>query len=291
MEVDFKINGSIPQDDAKLLRSVSTGPLGREISDLTIYKEVIDNGSYGKDVQWFFQATAGNDFTGREKLPLIPASAFEIACLKKGVWDAEKAVEYFYPMLNKEQISGKEKDMDDIVINDENQSLRVYDLNPYGRDNDPRSPTFDERVLIGKIENMSTGEYSQVKVPISDYDFLAITNVMSVREAAEKYLGSDLKLPCHYEQFHLPEGIEADKTYILSQGSGKRPKVYAHLNGDVADAEISYKDYQALSSGLATKNQIVAKYLGSDIKAMADYSNHMKSNNVLQESKSVSLKL
>ena len=78
-------------------------------------------------------------------------------------------------------------------------------------------------------------------------------------------------LPSHYQQFRLPEGVEASAVRIAKDRSDNKWKVSADLgeHGRTDKKEISFDDGFALfKTKTASREQIAAKYLGEDIKTM-----------------------
>lgn len=273
MEVDFTIPGNIPKNE-NIRRLVSCESLlGKPIGDVTVFRE-----GKGINTNWYVKASVvTGEFPvspvypkGRiEKfdLPAIPISVFERENLKNGLVDVKKAIEIYYPELLREPVPRNiNRYEDNIVVDSNGNALKVVEFNPYDKDTNPRSTTYDERVLSAIVQNLDSGEISEVKARISEYEAKVINSSMTVREATEIYLGDQLRLPAHYQRFHLPDGIPTERIHV---GGGYKRDIEFGMNGYVSSRmPLTMTDQKALSSGLATKEQIAAKYLGREILAM-----------------------
>ena len=95
--------------------------------------------------------------------------------------------------------------------------------------------------------------------------------VMTPGQLVEKNFGERLHLPSHYEQFRLPEGVDASGVRIAKDRADGKWKVSMDLgeHGRTDKKEISFDDgYSLFKTKTASREQIAAKYLGDDIKAM-----------------------
>ena len=95
--------------------------------------------------------------------------------------------------------------------------------------------------------------------------------VMTPGQLVEKNFGERLHLPSHYEQFRLPEGVDASGVRIAKDRADGKWKVSMDLgeHGRTDKKEISFDDgYSLFKTKTASREQIAAKYLGEDVRAM-----------------------
>ena len=90
-------------------------------------------------------------------------------------------------------------------------------------------------------------------------------------QLVERNFGERLHLSSHYAQFKLPEGVEASGVRVAKDRADGKWKVSMNLgeHGRTDKKEISFDDgYALFKTKTATREQIAAKYLNTEITAM-----------------------
>ncbi len=95
--------------------------------------------------------------------------------------------------------------------------------------------------------------------------------VMTPAQLVEKNFGERLHLPSHYQQFRLPEGVDAKGVHVAKDRQDGKWKVSVDLGerGSTEKKPISFDDGYALyKAKSATREQIAAKYLGNELNTL-----------------------
>ncbi len=90
-------------------------------------------------------------------------------------------------------------------------------------------------------------------------------------QLVERNFGERLHLSSHYAQFKLPEGVDASGVRVAKDRADGKWKVSTNLgeHGRTDKKEISFDDgYALFKTKTATREQIAAKYLNTEITAM-----------------------
>lgn len=111
--------------------------------------------------------------------------------------------------------------------------------------------------------------------------------VATPAQLVEKNFGERLHLKSAYEKYKLPEGVDVDGIRVAKDRADNKWKVSADLGdrGRTAKHEISFDDgYSLFRAKTATREQIAAKYLNTEIKGLL-------AGNAAKVEKSVSMKM
>lgn len=95
--------------------------------------------------------------------------------------------------------------------------------------------------------------------------------VVTASQLVEKNFGERLHLKSAYEQYHMPEGVSADGVRVAKERADNKWKVSVDMGekGHTSKHEISFDDgYALFKTKTATREQIAAKYLSTEIKGM-----------------------
>jgi len=98
--------------------------------------------------------------------------------------------------------------------------------------------------------------------------------VTTPKQLVVKNFGDRLGMKEHYEQFQLPEGtnLVAKDILIKKNQVTNRYELSVEMEGkgEIPAKELSYADRQSYFNKVATKEQLAAKYLGNEIKALSN---------------------
>ena len=95
--------------------------------------------------------------------------------------------------------------------------------------------------------------------------------VVSPTQLVEKNFGERLHLQSAYEKYQLPEGVDPKGVRVAKDHSDNKWKVSMDLGdkGKTSKHEISFDDgYSLFKAKTATREQIAAKYLNTEITGM-----------------------
>lgn len=131
---------------------------------------------------------------------------------------------------------------------------------------DPTKESYGKLMFCTKI-----GDKNMVSLAGPDDLNAYFDRVKTPTQIIEKLFGERLNLASHYANFQLPNGVNGDNIRIFAdKDDPKKTIVSVNINGVGKKAKpISNSDsYSYYRVKTATKEQIAAKYLGSDIEKM-----------------------
>lgn len=208
---------------------------------------------------WFFTAKINGEQLKPQKMD--PA---DLAAYQKKEMTVPQLMERYYPTKLMEKVPEVAYTTPNVIVG-AGSNMTVDKFNVY-KEKDEQRPDFGRYKFYAEVggEKMST-------VP-SRQDLNAyFDRVMTPGQLVEKNFGERLHLPSHYQQFKLPEGVEASGVRIAKDRADNKWKVSMDLgeHGRTEKKEISFDDgYSLFKTKTASREQIAAKYLGDDIKAM-----------------------
>ncbi len=209
---------------------------------------------------WYFTAKINGEQLKPQKMD--PA---DLAAYQKKEMTVPQLMERYYPTKLMQRVPDVAFQVANVVSGPEQRPLTVDKFNVY-KEKDEQRPDFGRYKFYAEVygQKMSTVASRQ---DLNAY----FDRVQTPGQLVEKNFGERLHLPSHYQQFRLPEGVEASVVRIAKDRSDNKWKVSADLgeHGRTDKKEISFDDGFALfKTKTATREQIAAKYLGEDIKTM-----------------------
>lgn len=208
---------------------------------------------------WYFTAKLNGEQLKPQKMD--PA---DLAAYQKKEMTVPQLMERYYPTKLMEKVPEAAYKVPNVIAA-AGGNLTVDKFNVY-KEKDEQRADFGRYKFYAEVDGqkMST-------VP-SRQDLNAyFDRVMTPGQLVEKNFGERLHLPSHYEQFRLPEGVDASGVRIAKDRADGKWKVSMDLgeHGRTDKKEISFDDgYSLFKTKTASREQIAAKYLGEDVRAM-----------------------
>ena len=208
---------------------------------------------------WYFTAKLNGEQLKPQKMD--PA---DLAAYQKKEMTVPQLMERYYPTKLMEKVPEAAYKVPNVIAA-AGGNLTVDKFNVY-KEKDEQRADFGRYKFYAEV-----GDQKMSTVP-SRQDLNAyFDRVMTPGQLVEKNFGERLHLPSHYEQFRLPEGVDASGVRIAKDRADGKWKVSMDLgeHGRTDKKEISFDDgYSLFKTKTASREQIAAKYLGDDIKAM-----------------------
>ena len=224
---------------------------GDNVSNLHVFKS--DRGD-----DWFITARI-ND------VPLKPqvCSPEDCEAIMNKTAKAEELMQKYYPTKVMRRLSTEELKLP-ATFHDNGKEFSINKFNVYKEKN-------EENIHYGKYKLYADidGKKMSVVAPpqlLNEY----FDRVKTPAQMVAQVFGEQLGLKSHYEQFLLPEGVKANDIRIQKNKETNRYEISVDVSGlKSCPKEISYSDRQAFfSTKIASKEQLAAKYLGSEILQM-----------------------
>lgn len=209
---------------------------------------------------WYFTAKINGEQLKPQKM-----DSADLAAYQKKEMTVPQLMERYYPTKLMQPVPDVAFQVANVVSGPEQRPLTVDKFNVYKEKDEQRSD-------FGRYKFYAEVDGQKMSTVASRQDLNAyFDRVKTPGELVEKNFGERLHLPSHYQQFRLPKGVEASAVRIAKDRSDNKWKVSADLgeHGRTDKKEISFDDGFALfKTKTASREQIAAKYLGEDIKAM-----------------------
>ena len=209
---------------------------------------------------WYFTAKINGEQLKPQKMD--PA---DLAAYQKKEMTVPQLMERYYPTKLMQRVPDVAFQVANVVSGPEQRPLTVDKFNVY-KEKDEQRPDFGRYKFYAEVDGQKMSTVASRQDLNAYFD-----RVQTPGQLVEKNFGERLHLPSHYQQFRLPEGVEASVVRIAKDRSDNKWKVSADLgeHGRTDKKEISFDDGFALfKTKTATREQIAAKYLGEDIKTM-----------------------
>lgn len=209
---------------------------------------------------WYFTAKINGEQLKPQKMD--PA---DLAAYQKKEMTVPQLMERYYPTKLMQRVPDMAFQVANVVSGPEQRPLTVDKFNVY-KEKDEQRPDFGRYKFYAEVDGQKMSTVASRQDLNAYFD-----RVQTPGQLVEKNFGERLHLPSHYQQFRLPEGVEASVVRIAKDRSDNKWKVSADLgeHGRTDKKEISFDDGFALfKTKTATREQIAAKYLGEDIKTM-----------------------
>ncbi len=209
---------------------------------------------------WYFTAKINGEQLKPQKMD--PA---DLAAYQKKEMTVPQLMERYYPTKLMQRVPDVAFQVANVVSGPEQRPLTVDKFNVY-KEKDEQRPDFGRYKFYAEVDGQKMSTVASRQDLNAYFD-----RVQTPGQLVEKNFGERLHLPSHYQQFRLPEGVEASVVRIAKDRSDNKWKVSADLgeHGRTDKKEISFDDGFALfKTKTATREQIAARYLGEDIKTM-----------------------
>lgn len=209
---------------------------------------------------WYFTAKINGEQLKPQKMD--PA---DLAAYQKKEMTVPQLMERYYPTKLMQRAPDVAFQVANVVPGPDQRPLSVDKFNVYKEKAEQR-PDFGRYKFYAEVDGQKMSTVASRQDLNAYFD-----HVQTPGQLVEKNFGERLHLPSHYQQFRLPEGVEASAVRIAKDRSDNKWKVSADLgeHGRTDKKEISFDDGFALfKTKTATREQIAAKYLGEDIRTM-----------------------
>lgn len=209
---------------------------------------------------WYFTAKINDEQLKPQKMD--PA---DLAAYQKKEMTVPQLMERYYLTKLMQRVPDVAFQVANVVPGPDQRPLSVDKFNVY-KEKDEQRPDFGRYKFYAEVDGQKMSTVASRQDLNAYFD-----RVQTPGQLVEKNFGERLHLPSHYQQFQLPEGVEASAVRIAKDRSDNKWKVSADLgeHGRTDKKEISFDDGFALfKTKTATREQIAAKYLGEDIRTM-----------------------
>ena len=205
---------------------------------------------------WYFTAK----LDGKQLRPM-KMHADDVAAYQKKESSIEQLMKTYYPSKMEPKVS-KEQYLADNKLSDG----RVIDkMNVYKEKDETKqdSGKYKLYAVVGDQKMSTTLSFKDLN---SFFD-----RVTTPAQLVEKNFGEKLHLASAYEKYKLPEGAKPENIRIAKDKQTDKWMISADLgaNGKTEKKPLSYDDvYSFFTAKTASREQLGAKYLASDIKSL-----------------------
>lgn len=209
--------------------------------------------------EWYFTAK----MDGKQLKPQRMDAA-DFAAYQKKEMTVPQLIERYYPTKLMPKVSEESFKMPKSIAGPEG-NISVEKFNVY-KEKD------EQRADYGKYKFYAQIGDSKMSAVASRQDLNAyFDRVMTPAQLVEKNFGERLHLKSAYEKYQLPEGIDPKGVRVAKDRGDKKWKVSVDMGdkGRTTKHEISFDDgYSLFKAKTATREQIAAKYLNTEISGM-----------------------
>ena len=215
----------------------------------------------GKDnpQDWYFTAKIDGQQLKPQKM-----DAADLAAYQKKELTVPQLMERYYPIKLKPKVSEDTyrfpRQMEGAEGSVAIEKFKVY------KEKDEQRPDFGRYKFYAQVGD------ARMSAVASRQDLNAyFDRVMTPNQLIEKNFGERLHLKSAYEKYRLPEGVDPKGIRVAKDHTDNKWKVYVDMGdkGKTAKHEISFDDgYSLFKTKTATREQIAAKYLNTEITGM-----------------------
>ncbi|MCS3336711.1 DNA mismatch repair protein MutS [Bacteroides xylanisolvens] len=209
--------------------------------------------------EWYFTAK----MDGKQLKPQR-MDATDLAAYQKKEMTVPQLMERYYPTKLMPKVSEESFKMPRSIAGPEG-NISVEKFNVY-KEKD------EQRADYGKYKFYAQIGDSKMSAVASRQDLNAyFDRVMTPTQLVEKNFGERLHLKSAYEKYQLPEGIDPKGVRVAKDRGDNKWKVSVDMGdkGRTTKHEISFDDgYSLFKAKTATREQIAAKYLNTEISGM-----------------------
>ena len=208
---------------------------------------------------WYFTAKINGEQLKPKKMD--PA---DLAAYQKKEMTVPQLMERYYPTKLMEKVPEVAYKTPNVIAGPES-NLTVDKFNVY-KEKDEQRPDFGKYKFYAEVGGQKMSTVAPREELNAYFD-----RVRTPGQLVERNFGERLHLSSHYTQFKLPEGVEASGVRVAKDRADGKWKVSMDLgeHGRTEKKEISFDDgYALFKTKTATREQIAAKYLNTEITAM-----------------------
>ena len=235
----------------------------REPQMVTAAGEKVTNGhayqSKANPEEWYFTAKMDGVQLKPQRM-----DAADLAAYQKKEMTVPQLMERYYPTKLMPKVSEEAFKMPKSIAGPEG-NISVEKFNVY-KEKD------EQRADYGKYKFYAQIGDSKMSAVASRQDLNAyFDRVMTPAQLVEKNFGERLHLKSAYEKYQLPEGIDPKGVRVAKDRGDNKWKVSVDMGdkGRTTKHEISFDDgYSLFKAKTATREQIAAKYLNTEISGM-----------------------
>ena len=208
---------------------------------------------------WYFTAKINGEQLKPQKMD--PA---DLVAYQKKEMTVPQLMERYYPTKLMEKVPEVAYKTPNVIPGPES-NLTVDKFNVY-KEKDEQRPDFGKYKFYAEVGGQKMSTVAPREELNAYFD-----RVRTPGQLVERNFGERLHLSSHYTQFKLPEGVEASGVRVAKDRADGKWKVSMDLgeHGRTEKKEISFDDgYALFKTKTATREQIAAKYLNTEITAM-----------------------
>ena len=213
---------------------------------------------------WYFTAKINGEQLKPQKMD--PA---DLADYQKKEMTMPQLMERYYPTKLMEKVPEVAYKTPNVIAGPES-NLTVDKFNVY-KEKDEQRPDFGKYKFYAEVGGQKMSTVAPREELNAYFD-----RVRTPGQLVERNFGERLHLSSHYAQFKLPEGVDASGVRVAKDRADGKWKVSTNLgeHGRTDKKEISFDDgYALFKTKTATREQIAAKYLNTEITAMLNAHN------------------
>ena len=235
----------------------------REPQMVTANGEKVTHGHayQGKDnpADWYFTAKLDGKQLKPQKM-----SAEDLAAYQNKELTVPQLMERYYPTKIMPKVPEEAFKLPKQIAGPEG-SVSLDKFNVY-KEKDEQRPDYGKYKFYAQVGD------AKMSAVASRQDLNAyFDRVMTPTQLVEKNFGERLHLKSAYEKYQLPEGVDAKAVRVAKDKEDSKWKVSVDMGdkGRTSKHEISFDDgYSLFKAKTATREQIAAKYLNTEIKGM-----------------------
>ncbi len=208
---------------------------------------------------WYFTAKINGEQLKPQKMD--PA---DLAAYQKKEMTVPQLMERYYPTKLMEKVPEVAYKTPNVIAGPES-NLTIDKFNVY-KEKDEQRPDFGKYKFYAEVGGQKMSTVAPREELNAYFD-----RVRTPGQLVERNFGERLHLSSHYAQFKLPEGVEASCVRVAKDRADGKWKVSMDFgeHGRTDKKEISFDDgYALFKTKTATREQIAAKYLNTEITAM-----------------------
>lgn len=209
--------------------------------------------------EWYFTAK----MDGKQLKPQRMDAA-DLAAYQKKEMTVPQLMERYYPTKLMPKISEESFKLPKAITGPEG-NITVDKFNVY-KEKDEQRPDYGKYKFYAQIGDVKMSAVASRQDLNAYFDRVATPS-----QLVEKNFGERLHLKTAYEKYQLPEGVESKDVRVAKDRIDNKWKVSVNLGdkGQTSKHEISFDDgYSLFKTKTATREQIAAKYLTSEITSM-----------------------
>ena len=232
----------------------------REPQMVTVNGEKVSHGhvfqSNKNPETWYFTAK----IDGKQLRPMI-MSAEDLETYRKKESSIEQLMKTYYPTKLEKKVSPEEYKADNKLSDG-----RVIDKMNVYKENNEQSPDFGKYKLYAVVGDQKMSTVMSFRDLNAYFD-----RVTTPAQLVEKNFGEKLHLASAYEKYKLPEGVQVEDIRIAKDKQSGQWNISADLGekGRTSKVPLAFDDgYSYFTAKTATREQLAAKYLNTEIKGL-----------------------